>query len=176
VEGYSGRPHEYERVNQILIELESRIRGASDTHLDKRVSLTLDGVMQDLTTVSPETIYTVIDLEGRPIQFLFSTEVVEELFLTPFDRRSEFLVRSLKLIDRGIFGGAYEGIGLKRTIERADHVYIRIRGPNASFRLMGYIHENVIHFVYWTTESDHSASVQKRFWTAVEAKRTARGH
>lgn len=125
--------------------------------------------------VRPEFVYE-IETNSSPFKVLFSEKLVSELFLSNDISLLQSLKKSLRTFNKGVHGHNFDGTGIKALVDRKGLFEVRTRGLNSNLRLYGYMHSGVIHFVYWSISSDHSARYIARFANSILAARASRGH
>lgn len=140
-------------------------------------STVYDEVIADPTRVIADYKYKVDSPTGTYF-IVFTPDIVEEVFL---DRRNipmRIIVRSLNDSKKGLFGGAYEGTGIKRLVGSKEIVEVRSIGKDANFRLFGYItHLNEVHIVHYSESNNHSSAVfYANIINKVEKVKATRGH
>jgi hypothetical protein len=134
-------------------------------------------VIETPSLVRPEFVYSVETPHNGVLRVLFSDKVVDEVFLSADASLTQSLTKALRVVNRGLFGSGYEGVGITKLRGTGDFVEIRTRGHYSNFRLYGYLHEGVIHFVTWTKASNHGGhSIITRFAPSIRAAQLARGH
>jgi hypothetical protein len=137
-------------------------------------------VIDHPSEVIAEHVYTLPTVNGNnggEVHFRFSERLVTEVFRSPNQSLIQQLTRSLRLIDRGVHGQRFEGVGIKSLLDmHKSFIEIRTRGNNANFRIYGYVHGGIIYFETWSKSSDHDNRHLVRAFRPVYQLMQSRGH
>lgn len=130
----------------------------------------IDLLIEHPETVKADHIYeTQIVNDSRPLRFLFSSQIVKDVFQSKNPIMNIYRAKMLKALRRGFSGGSQEA-GIKAYVDNRDVFEVRTLGQHGNFRLGGYMEDHVLHLVHWSDASDHGTTGYKlRFMKAVRS-------
>ena len=134
----------------------------------------LNELIEDPSKAIAEEAYRVQLISGERLSVILSKEIVKEVFSNP--SMSRYAARSLKKLQKGIFGWSYGREGIIRLGYDASVVEIRMIGKDGNFRLFGYLENGNLHLVDYITTSDHSAELTMKIARRVLGIKKTRGH
>ena len=133
----------------------------------------LDQIIIDPLIVEAEKPYDVM-VNSENISIVFSEKIVKEVFLAP--SKKKVVSRSLRKIQKGVFGANYSGEGIIRMHLDSNVAEIRALGEGGNFRFFGYFENENFHIVYYTVSSNHTAASNNKNVRKVMTIRNNRGH
>jgi hypothetical protein len=159
-----------DKLEQEFNSPELRVKIANSASMNQR--LELNNIITNPSEVIAEKPYTVELVSGEKLSVIVSNSIAEDVFKQ--SHRAKVVSRSLKKIQLGIFGRRYNGDGVIRTYTDNNVVEIRATGTDGSFRLYGYLEDNVLHIVYSSMSSNHDGTIVKKNAQRVIAIRQLR--
>ena len=152
----------HSRVDDIantLHEIVSRQHSATEITPTKD-DLQLDNLINDPTSAQAEKLYMVELVSGEKLAVILSQNIVKEVFSDP--TKSRVISRSLRKIQKGIFGGHFAGDGVIRMFIDPTVVEVRASGKDGNFRLFGYLENGNLYLVHYTISSDHGGAITQK--------------
>jgi len=144
----------------------------------QRAPLDLTKLKEKTSQIQPNHVYEVATNDQKIMSVLFSQKIVNELFNSTDHVLTLSASRLLKQIAKGILGKNSMAQGIKPLHLDTSIYELRAFGTNVGrLRLGGYLHNNILHFVIWTNQSEHSSTkYTTNFRDSVITARKLNGH